>query len=209
MRTLPLAVLALLASFVGPLPARAVEVCAPLPPAGIVRTGDTVRTVVPHLPAGTREFELVLVREDGREIQVSPELPAGVRDVAWRMPRTAGFRARLALRIGGEGTESRSPRSAWFRLAPPAAEDVRRLAAGGEESPASFGAGTECPAGMRGASRPEAISPGAPAPVAAEAGAGTVPLPGRASERVCPARLDLRTSSPGRACGPARVPLRI
>lgn len=72
---------------------------------GTVTGGESVRTVVPKLPAGAREFELELVLDDGSERAVSPELPAGVTVVTWRVPNVPVRGARLRLRVGGEHWE--------------------------------------------------------------------------------------------------------
>lgn len=101
-----------------PRPSGAVRLPAPPAPDQAVRAGDEVVTIVPALPAGAREFELLLVPESGAEIQVSPELPAGVHEVRWRVPRTAARSARLVLRAGGEQAEWESPASESFELVP-------------------------------------------------------------------------------------------
>lgn len=87
-----------------PLAARAgtsLRVASPGPVTG----GAVVRTTVPALPAGAHEFELVLVLDDGSAMAVSPELPAGVTTVAWRVPNVSVRGARLQVRVGGERWE--------------------------------------------------------------------------------------------------------
>src|SRR5512142_1022904 len=91
-------------------PARATGLDGPAAPAGPLAPGALVVTRV-ALPAWAREFELVLLPETGAPIQVSPELPAGVREVAWRLPYTYGRTARLVVRVGGPGREAVSPPS--------------------------------------------------------------------------------------------------
>lgn len=122
-------ILALAALVLGPGPARAQDPAAPAPPVGEVRAGAEIVTIVPRLPAGATEFELVLLPESGPAIQVSPELPVGSIDVCWRMPHTFGRTARLAVRWGAPGCESQTPPSAAFALASPGADDVADLIA--------------------------------------------------------------------------------
>jgi hypothetical protein len=122
-------ILALAALALPPGHAWAQAPAAPAPPVGEVRVGAEIVTLVPRLPAGTTEFELVLLPESGPAIQVSPEMRAGAIDVHWVMPRVYGRTARLALRYGGPGHESRSEPSAAFVLAAPGADEVADLIA--------------------------------------------------------------------------------
>lgn len=86
-------------------PAWAASFAPPLPPAGATPPGAVVVTALPELPAGAYEFELFLVPDAGAPIRVSAELPAGAREVHWRMPAVAARGARLVLRAGGEHAE--------------------------------------------------------------------------------------------------------
>ena len=211
MRTLTI-LTALLALLAGAPPVRATgsvplaaPVCAPRP-------GELVRTIVPALPAGVREFELVLLREDGRAVQVGPELPAGVAEVEWRMPRAWGRTARLALRAGSPEHERVVAISPAFAFAPPAADEAFRLATRGGDDAVPFGAaagarepglasGPGSPGFFAGIGLPAAgEAPPAPAVVAPALAVGFVrsePAPAPA------ARPALGT------CAPARVPLRL
>ncbi len=83
--------------------------------------GGLVRTTVPALPADAREFELVIVLDDGSTRAVSPERPAGVTSIEWRAPNVAARHARLELRAGGAGWERVIASSDAFAIEPDAA----------------------------------------------------------------------------------------
>jgi len=117
MRRIPTALALLAALLLAPAAGRANSVPAPAAPLDGVRVGDVVVTPVPPLPPGAHEFELLLVPETGRPVQVGPETRAGAREVRWRVPHLSARRARLVLRAGGEGAEWESPASAWFDVA--------------------------------------------------------------------------------------------
>jgi hypothetical protein len=107
--------------------ALALPAAAPVSPVGEIAPGSEMVTPVPPLPPGTTEFELLLLPEHGRAIQVCPEQRAGVREVRWRMPRVYGRTARLMWRFGGPGTEGASDPSAAFTLTPPPARELAEL----------------------------------------------------------------------------------
>jgi hypothetical protein len=116
------------------LPATAAAMAPPAAPAARVVPGAMVVTAVPVLPPGAREFELLLLPDSGPAIRVSPETPAGAREIRWRVPRLIAHRLRLVLRAGGENMEWESAPSAPFALAPPAAGELGRLIAGRSEA---------------------------------------------------------------------------
>jgi hypothetical protein len=113
-----------------PASAAGAGIAPPRAPADGLKAGALVTTAVPGLPGGAREFELVLLPESGPPIQVTPELPAGVREVTWRVPRTFARRVRLAVRCGGAHDERQSPPSEPFELAPLTGAELARLVAG-------------------------------------------------------------------------------
>jgi hypothetical protein len=75
------------------------------------------------------------------------ELPAGAREVRWRMPAVAARRARLVLRAGGEGGEWESAPSAPFALAALPEGELSRVLQGRSEA----GGRVESSAGSAGA----------------------------------------------------------
>ena len=154
------ALLALAALLLGPSGALAARASAPAPPAMAVHAGDAITTAIPTLPAGAREFELVLLPEGGPEIQLSAELAAGVREVTWRMPRTYATRARLVLRSGDARDEWRSEPSAEFTLAALSPNEWLRLACGGAETRAWKECGGASAAALAGDARRDELSPG-------------------------------------------------
>ncbi len=97
-------------------PAVAAGLPAPAAPAGALAPGMLVRTAAPALPAGVREFELLLLPESGPVVRLSRELPVGTREVAWRVPRVAAGSVRLAWRYGGAHFEGESARSARLAI---------------------------------------------------------------------------------------------
>jgi hypothetical protein len=135
MRTRLAILLASSAALLASRPAAATPgIPAPAAPQFAARPGEEIVTTIPGLPAGAREFELVLLPDGGAPIQVSPETPAGVRTVRWRMPRTYAGHARLELRSGGEREEWSSEPSAPFALAPMPPAEFARLVAGAAET---------------------------------------------------------------------------
>lgn len=199
-----------LAAFPGPAPAA--PFAPPVPPAGATPAGAFVVTALPELPAGAYEFELFLVPDAGAPIQVSAELPAGAREVRWRMPAVAARGARLVLRAGGEGREWESAPSARFALAPlPAGEHARLLrgeSEAGERLESSAGAAG---AGLRAAPRAPALSASATPACVAESSPAPLAAPAESAQ----ARPEARRREPRpaashrtRSTTPAFTPLR-
>lgn len=120
---------------------------APPAPADGLTAGALVTTTLVPLPRGVHEFELVLLPDSGPAVQVTPELPAGVREVTWRVPRTLSRRFRLAVRFGGAHDERQSEPSEPFELAPLRAEELARLVAG-ETDRILWNTGTAVPPGL-------------------------------------------------------------
>jgi hypothetical protein len=184
MRTrLPVMLALAAALFVGRT-ALAAPIPAPAAPSDGLRPRAEVTTIVPELPRGAREFELVLMPEGGEPIQVTPELPAGAREVRWRMPRTYASRARLLVRSGSARDEWRSDASDAFALGAPEPGDLAMLIAGR----AGIGDWRELDAMLAPAlddSRtPQRLAPALPTPPAAPvpmAPALTIPDPDRSA----------------------------
>jgi hypothetical protein len=150
------------AAFASPVP-------APAAPADGLRPGAEVTTVVPELPQGAREFELVLLPEGGEPIQMTPELPAGARAVRWRMPRTCASRARLVVRSGDAHDEWRSQASAAFALATPGPDELAQLIAGCAGIGARWDLAGDPATALGDARAPEHLAPAYPLPHAAPA----------------------------------------
>jgi hypothetical protein len=209
----PIAVLlALLALVAGAGHALAAPFAPPRAPAGVVPPGTVVVTPLPALPADANEFELFLVPDAGAPIRVSAELPAGAREVRWRMPAVAASHARLVLRAGGEHFERESAPSAPFALASLPADEFLRVLRGRSESGARIESFAGAAAtGLCAAPRAPSLSPGGAPACVAEPAPPPIAAP---AENVAP-RLDAA------ACGarpasalrvrsntPARTPLR-
>lgn len=181
MRTSLFILLALCATLIAPVVTHAASLPAPAPPRDGVHPGDLVVTAIPVLPAGAREFELLLLPDDGRAIAVSPELPAGVRSVTWRMPRTFSGRARLALRVGTAHDERETAPSEAFSLAPLAPADFLLLVSGRAEIRAWSSGSIALRSTLTSADSPDEWTCAAPAPQAAPPPpAPAIPLPERA-----------------------------
>lgn len=193
-------------------PALAAPFAAPAAPAGPVAPGALVVTALPELPAGSYEFELFLLPEGGVPIRVSAELPAGTREVRWRMPAVAARRARLVLRAGSEDAERESAPSAAFVLAQLPEGELSRLRRGQSEAGArvqsSAGAAAsgiaEAPGApsLSAATTPDSDADPAPAPLAAPGESVT----GFGSARTVRARP--APAHEPRSNTPARTPLR-
>jgi len=112
----------------------AAELAAPLPPAGVVRSGDIVETRVEAIPAGTREFELFVLLDSGQLVRVSAERDAREGRIVWRMPKLAARSARLVLRTGGAHGERESAPSPAFAIAAPEPSELAALRQGRSEA---------------------------------------------------------------------------
>jgi len=192
--------------------AGAATLAPPVPPAGLVPVGAFVVTELPPLPQGAYEFELFLVPDAGAPVRVSSELPAGAREVRWRMPAVAARSARLVLRAGGDGAEWESAPSAPFALAELPAGELGRILGGRSEA----GTELESSAGAAGAglsATPDAPSLSSSMTVGSDAESSPGPLgaPDEDAHMKHDARMTcarptsaLRT----RSNSPARTPLR-
>jgi hypothetical protein len=209
----PIAVpLALLALVVGAGHALAAPFAPPAPPAGVVRPGTVVVTRLPALPIGAEEFELFLVPDSGSPIRVSAELPAGAREVHWRMPAVAARHARLVLRAGGEHAEWESAPSAPFALAALPASELARVLRGRSEAgghvESSAGAADS---GLRAAPEAPSLAPGASLACVAEPSPPPIAAPGEngvARRDAAPCDAHPACTHRARSNSPAFKPLR-
>ena len=156
------ALLVSLALVAGAGHAGAAPFAPPVSPAGVVPVGALVVTELPPLPAGAYEFELFLVPDAGAPVRVSAELPAGAREVRWRMPAVAARSARLVLRAGGDGAEWESAPSAPFALAELPVGELSRILGGRSEAGAELESSARAAgAGLSATPDEPSISPGA------------------------------------------------
>jgi hypothetical protein len=209
----PLAtLLALLALVAGSSRALAAPFAPPAPPAGVVQPGAMVVTALPPLPAGAREFELFLLPDSGTPIRVSAELPAGAREVRWRMPAVAAGHARLVLRAGGEHFELESAPSASFALARLPADELLRVLRGRSEAGARIESCAGAAAtGLSAAANAPSLSPGSSLAYVAERSPAPIPAPGESAvARMDAATRDARPANTlhARSNTPAFTPLR-
>ena len=121
--------------------AASAPIVPPVEPPPAVRAGASYVTLIPDLPAGVEECELILVLDDGsgRRIQLTPEREADEGPLRWRMPRVRAARARLVLRAGGEFGETESAPSAPFAIEAPGAHDLAEVLRGEDELAWQFG----------------------------------------------------------------------
>lgn len=205
--------LALLAGLLVAATASSAPIVPPVEPPPIVRAGASYVTLIPDLPAGVEECELILVLDDGsgRRIQLTPEREADEGPLRWRMPRVRTARARLVLRAGGKFGETESAPSASFVIEAPGAHDLAELLRGEDELAWQFGHGAAAndaltlPVGAAtlevAARAPIAIDPNRDANVAPPLPAANVAgAPQSAAEQAPPASPTSRR--------PAFVPLR-
>ena len=84
----------------------------------VVTAGQWVVLRWSDLPADVEESEIVLSLDGGRSyhVRVSPELEAREGEYRWCVPDLPTTRARLMLRIGGEGGERAGALSREFRI---------------------------------------------------------------------------------------------
>lgn len=110
-------------------------------PPSVARAGERYETVLPELPAGIEECELLLLPEDGsgRAIRLTAEHEVGDGPLRWRMPRIAATRARLVLRAGGRFGETESAPSAPFAVESQGERDRAEVLRGEEELDWHFG----------------------------------------------------------------------
>lgn len=123
----------------------------PVEPPSVVRAGATYVTLVPDLPPGVEECELILLLDDGsgRRIQLTPEREADEGPLRWRMPRVRAARARLVLRAGGEFGETESAPSAPFAIEAPGARELAEVLRGEDELAWHFGRGAAADDALR------------------------------------------------------------
>jgi hypothetical protein len=178
----PVILVLLLAGACAATPAWSAPRLAPVSPPPVANAGDWYETRLPGLPPGTDEVELVLVPDDGRAVQLSPEQQVPGGPLRWRMPHTTCRHARLVLRAGGPWGEIESEPSAAFAVRPDLPPALAELLRGRAELAWQFGDGAT--AAGPALWPPGAATYGEGGPLAATAGDESSPeagLPGRAS----------------------------
>lgn len=195
-----------LALALGVPPASAASPPGPEAPGIPLRPGTEVTTRIPALAPGAHEFELVLVPESGPAIAVSPELPAGVRVVRWRVPGIGAGRVRLVVRSGGAHDEWTSEPSAAFALEPLAPADDWSLRAGTSAQTAWRGTGAPLPDAMRANTGRASYAAALSAPFAAPAPeTPAVVPPACVVSRACPLEPGAALEPVARPASPARI----